>query len=199
MAECRPYSRWIPLFVSGDLDESRSDRLRAHLAECEDCAVLAARYREDRRELARYARLVRSESDLVAGEDWWNEIRPRVGEIGAPETRVRRIGAARTWSIAAGLLVAAGLGFWIADRSLTPRPVPTDGRPYGERLVPVGGGLDAVSEDVTYPIRNFSQPFVGPGLEPDVDSAPGDGSDPASAAPRPRVRVLVPAPRGQNY
>ncbi|MBI1851682.1 MAG: zf-HC2 domain-containing protein [Planctomycetes bacterium] len=195
MSECRQYSRSIRLFVSGDLDEAPSDRLRAHLTECEDCAVAVARYREDRRLLARYARIVRSEIDPIAGEDWWEEIRGRVGNLDAASARVRRLSGARTWAMAAGLLVAAVIGFGIADLSMRPRVVPSDSSPGPSFVYPGGFG----SEPVSYPIQNFSRPFVPQGFELDVDETPSTSAPDGQPGPRPRVRLLAPPPRSENY
>ena len=195
MSECRQYSRSIRLFVSGDLDETRSDRLRAHLAECEDCAVAVARYREDRRLLSRYARIVQSEIDPIAGEDWWDEIRGRVGNLNAAPSRVRRLSGTRTWAMAAGLLVAAAIGFGVADVSMRRRVTPSDGSRGPSVVYPSGFG----SEPVSYPIQNFSRPFMQQGFELDLDETPNAAPPDGQPGPRLRPRLFAPPPRSENY
>ncbi len=200
MPACRNYLGWITLFAGGDLSDRKAGRLRAHLAECEQCAEALSQFRADRRELRLYGRATR-DTVGVADEDWWTDVVRRLDEDG-PESRrrpiapVRRISGARAFSLAAGLLIAVFVGFRAADVYLSEgagaedSALLEDSAKTGVPIFHVG------SERVAYPILNFSHSTPSIGIEPDVDEESKTMHLPGLAAP---TDGPTPSPRARRY
>lgn len=111
---CHAAKKRIPLFVGGELEASRSERIRAHLAACPEC-------RAEAEELERSLLAVRGMAGAGAAGDWtpveWNRmIRTITATRG--ESRTREVFHRLRPALAGALGVLLAAGVFLVQREL---------------------------------------------------------------------------------
>jgi anti-sigma factor RsiW len=156
---CRASKKQIPLFVGGELEASRSARIRLHLAACPAC-------RAEAEELGRSMRAVRGMAGAAAAGDWtpgeWNRmIRTIAATRGESRTREAFHRLRPALAGALGVLLAAGVFF--VQKELRQPSAPETG-----------------SFAVIHPETQAAVPDPAPTKDPDVKSvtivAPDSGT-----------------------
>lgn len=105
---CETYREHIALAVEGDLDVGTSRRLDEHLAACADCRRFKSELEASQRELKSWAAVAATDADREA---FRSALMQKVeDEPGSPFWT-----SPRSWQIAAGLLLALGLLWWLAS------------------------------------------------------------------------------------
>lgn len=160
---CRGNERRLALFVEGDLPESESQTLAAHLAKCEGCRAFH-RHLEDSQ------RVLKALADEPADEEALRAVRTRVLDATASQRPSPGDLPAWSWALAATVAVVAlvGAAFWRGGAgdghpiAPTPAPVVTKAQAEAEAAPP-----DASVPDVRAPRSTFpSPPPVSQGMEP---------------------------------
>jgi anti-sigma factor RsiW len=146
---CRAAKKQIPLFAGGELEASRSDRIRLHLADCPEC-------RAEAEEFERSRQAVRGMAGAAAAGDWtpgeWNRmIRTITATRGESRTREALYRLRPALAGAMGVLLAAGV--FLVQRELRQPSAPETG-----------------SFAVIHPETQAAVPDPAPTKDPDVKS-----------------------------
>ncbi|MFQ5792062.1 MAG: anti-sigma factor family protein [Acidobacteriota bacterium] len=109
------YTEWLDDFVDGSLSEHAQAELKAHLSQCEIC-------REAVEDLRRIKDGARSLKRQTPPERVWRQIAEsgRDQHVGSTWKRYRPMVSARSWAVAASVLLALGVGallFWCRSSS----------------------------------------------------------------------------------
>jgi len=125
---CKSIQELLPLYVSRDLDEQRTQQVRVHLQSCSACGASASEYDETRRMLQEFSSPSFSE-DLYSGirQSVWREIQREIPDVKAGPLSGLFDGLIRprlSWALASALLLVVTLSaFYFISRGNDNRQV----------------------------------------------------------------------------
>ena len=140
---CQSARESLGAYLDDELPSSTRAVVSAHLAECPDCAAELASLRSISLELA-------SRSHVVVPEGLWGEIERKLDRsTERPMAHLGRFSGARRFAIAAGILLAVGIGtswlLWSGDGATTAQASTVD----------FSALLDSISIDATGAFEKF--------------------------------------------